>query len=107
MLCGGWAPYETSTNILPHQSLIYEDIQDGIEFLIVTYPPDGQKYRLRVGIGCMRALLDPMDNVELKIEGLGDFNIGNKKLFPHLHMKTDYHKVSCKITSIEAYIAEY
>ena len=94
-----------NSNILPEETIIYENIADHAEFLIVFYPDTGKRYKIRPGIGCLRALLDPSKNIQLNLIGLGEFVTDSKNRdFPYLHIKTRFHKVSCKVLSVDNYI---
>lgn len=91
--------------ILPEENIIYEDIADHAEFLIVLRPETGQRYKIRPGIGCLRALLDPTEEIKLNLVGLGEFVTDSKNRdFPYLHIQTRFHKVSCKVLSVENYV---
>lgn len=90
------------TDLMPSEILQYDSLINGAEFLIVFRPSDGKKYKLRTGLGCLRALLDPPENVSLMIKGFGDFKQGNiDKYRPMLFIQTPYHKAFCDIISID------
>ena len=87
-------------DIMPRETILYDGITQYAEFVYVIRPFDSRRYRLRIGLGCLRALLDPPKGIEMEMRGFGNFWISKKEGYPFLHITTDYHKVMCKITEI-------
>ena len=87
---------------LHSEILQYDSLIEGTEFLVIFRPSDGKKYKLRTGLGCLRALLDPPENINLMLKGFGDFEQGMIDRYrPMLFIQTPYHKAFCEIISID------
>lgn len=87
-------------DIMPRETILFDGISQYAEFVFIIRPFDNRRYRIRTGIGCLRTFLDPQENIEMELRGYGKFWVSKKEGYPFLHVKTDYHKVMCKITEI-------
>ncbi len=90
---------------VPQEDLIFNDLTSQAEYLIVFRPYDGKKYRMSLGVGCLPALFDDLtQNTRIYAVKLGDLldPYGNGDI-GLIYIETPYHKVNCKIITIQAY----
>lgn len=94
--------FSANNNVLPTEEITYISIEKATRFLTIYRPSDNKRYRIGTGVGCIRALLDPLDNIELELEGFGDFSPGRKDNYPNLNIRTKYRKTSCKVLWVDS-----
>jgi hypothetical protein len=96
---------ECAFAFVPQEDLIFNDLTPQADNLIVFRPYDGKKYRLSLGVGCLPALFDDLtQNTRIYAVKLGDLldPYGNGDI-GLLYIETPFHKVNCKIITIQAY----
>lgn len=93
---------EYNLDIAPTEELIFRSMSEGTKYLHVYHPSENAEYKLKTGIGCIRALLDPPETMKITAFGFGKFITGGvDNNYPILHILTPYHQVSCDIISVE------